>query len=294
MSGTGPAPFVKRRADAPEGFFAVEAAGLGWLREAAAAGGVQVVDVLDVGRHHISLRRLPSGPASPLTAEDFGRRLARTHASGAPVFGAAAPGAGGRGWIGPLPLPVVAVPQGPGPEPGPEPEADPRSDPAAEGPAGSDGSWGPFFATLRLAPYLRLARDRGSVDASGARTVDAVCARLADGDPELTGPPEPVARLHGDLWSGNVVWTASEAVLVDPAAHGGHRESDLAMLALFGAPYLDRVLAAYDETAPLAHGWRRRVGLHQLFPLLVHAALFGAGYGAEAVGTARRYLTSGR
>ena len=63
--------------------------------------------------------------------------------------------------------------------------------------------------------------------------------------------------------------------VIDPAAHGGHREADLAMLALFGAPHLEAILAAYDEHRPLAEGWRDRVGLHQLHPLLVHAALFG-------------------
>jgi len=86
-----------------------------------------------------------------------------------------------------------------------------------------------------------------------------------------------------------VVWTPAGAVLVDPSAHGGHRESDLAMLALFGAPHLDRTLTAYDEVWPLPAGWRRRVGLHQLYPLLVHAALFGGGYGADVVAMARRY-----
>jgi len=112
---------------------------------------------------------------------------------------------------------------------------------------------------------------------------------LAAGDPDLSGPPEPVARLHGDLWAGNVLWTAGGAVLIDPSAHGGHRETDLAMLALFGAPFLDRAVAAYDARWPLAEGWRDRVGVHQLYPLLVHAVLFGAGYGAQAVAVARRY-----
>jgi fructosamine-3-kinase len=257
-------PFVKRRPDAPEGFFATEAAGLAWLREAVPAGGVPVVEVLEAGRHHLTLRRLHPGAASPAAAEDFGRRLAVTHAAGAPFHGAAAPGAGGRGWIGPLPMPVHDAP----------PDGDRR--------------WGPFFAAERLEPYLGRARDRGALDADGAAAVGRVCDGLAAGDPDLTGPEEPVARLHGDLWSGNVVWTPDGAVLVDPAAHGGHRESDLAMLALFGAPYLDRALAAYQEVRPLAAGWRRRVGVHQLFPLLVHAALFGAGYGREAADVARR------
>ncbi|MYQ97598.1 fructosamine kinase family protein, partial [Streptomyces sp. SID6139] len=116
---------------------------------------------------------------------------------------------------------------------------------------------------------------------------ERVCARL----PELAGPAEPPARLHGDLWNGNVLWGADgEVRLIDPAAHGGHRETDLAMLQLFGCPHLDRVLAGYRESAPLADGWRERVGVHQLFPLLVHAVLFGRGYAEQALSVARGAL----
>jgi fructosamine-3-kinase len=99
----------------------------------------------------------------------------------------------------------------------------------------------------------------------------------------------PAARLHGDLWNGNVLWTAQGALLIDPAAHGGHPETDLAMLALFGLPYLDEMLTAYVATSPLPPGWQLRVGLHQLHPLLVHAVLFGPGYGAQAGQLARQY-----
>jgi fructosamine-3-kinase len=102
-------------------------------------------------------------------------------------------------------------------------------------------------------------------------------------------PTAEPARLHGDLWAGNVLWSANGPVLVDPAAHGGHRETDLAMLALFGLPHLGRVLAAYDEAWPLDEGWRDRVPLHQLHPLLVHAALFGGGYGRQAVSAAAAF-----
>jgi fructosamine-3-kinase len=134
-----------------------------------------------------------------------------------------------------------------------------------------------------------MLRDDGTLD--GTAAFDRLAERLA----ELAGPPEPPARLHGDLWSGNVLWGAQErAYLVDPAAHGGHRETDLAMLRLFGAPYLDRVVAAYTEGAaaagrPLADGAADRVGLHQLFPLLVHAVIFGGGYLGRAVDVARWY-----
>lgn len=103
-----------------------------------------------------------------------------------------------------------------------------------------------------------------------------------------------VARLHGDLWGGNVLWARGDGLvagtLIDPAAQGGHAESDLAQLAVFGVPHLDRVLAAYEEVSPPARGWRRRAGLHQMHILVVHAALFGGGYGAQCLRTAQPYL----
>jgi fructosamine-3-kinase len=146
--------------------------------------------------------------------------------------------------------------------------------------------WGTFYAEQRLLPYARAARDRGHLSAGGADLVDAVCARLVAGDFDDGERP---SRLHGDLWAGNVVHTADGVVLIDPAAHGGHRLTDLAMLALFGTPHLDAVLGAYAETAGLAAGWQDLVGLHQLHPLLVHAASHGPSYGAEAEQVARRY-----
>ena len=98
------------------------------------------------------------------------------------------------------------------------------------------------------------------------------------------------ARIHGDLWSGNVLWAADGAVLIDPAAHGGHAETDLAMLALFGAPHLDHILRGYGEVRPLREGWRERVPLHQLHPLATHAAGHGAGYAVALADAARRVL----
>ncbi len=78
------------------------------------------------------------------------------------------------------------------------------------------------------------------------------------------------------------------AWLIDPSCYGGHREMDLAMLRLFGAPS-ERIFGAYGEAAPLAEGWRERVELCQLAPLLVHAVLFGGSYGAAAERAAGRY-----
>ena len=252
--------FVKHGSGAPGATPATEAAGLRWL---AAADGVRVCEVRDVRPDALVLERVETVPATPAAAERFGRDLARTHAAGAPCHGAPPPGvAEDDGWIATLPLPLTRTP----------PE------------------WGPWFAGQRLAPLLRAARDAGAVDAAGAATVESVCERLSAGDEALVAGGERPARLHGDLWSGNVLWSAAGAVLIDPAAHGGHPETDLAMLALFGLPHLDVVLAACTEAAGTPAGWEERVPVHQLHPLLVHAVLFGGGYGARAVDAARRSL----
>ncbi|GAA3566386.1 fructosamine kinase family protein [Nonomuraea rosea] len=142
--------------------------------------------------------------------------------------------------------------------------------------------WPEFYGSRRVLPFLRQAR----LPARDVAVVERAVERFA----EVAGPPEPPARIHGDLWSGNVLWSGGSGVLIDPAAHGGHRETDLAMLALFGLPYLDRVLGAYQEEWPLAEGWRRRVPLHQLHPLLVHVVLYGGGYRDALMNAVRRVL----
>lgn len=194
-------------------------------------------------------------------ARAFGAGLARTHDAGAPAYGAGPEGWEGDGFFGPLsePLPL---------------------------PLGSWTRWGEFYAVARLQPMVRLARDREVYGGDDTHVFDRLCARLADGAFDTEERP---ARLHGDLWSGNVLWTPSGAVLIDPAAHGGHRETDLALLALFGAPQLDAVLDGYAEVHPLADGWQDRVGVHQLHCLLVHAVLFGGGYAGQAMAVARRW-----
>jgi fructosamine-3-kinase len=120
---------------------------------------------------------------------------------------------------------------------------------------------------------------------TGASAVERICERID----QLAGPREPVARLHGDLWSGNVLaGRDGRPWLIDPAAYGGHREVDLAMLGLFGGPSR-RFFDAYAEVWPLADGWEERAGLWQLFPLLVHAVLFGGGYASSVEQIARGY-----
>jgi fructosamine-3-kinase len=124
----------------------------------------------------------------------------------------------------------------------------------------------------------KVAPDHARIDAVLSRAgVDRLAAVL----PAIAGPPEPPARLHGDLWSGNVLTGPDGGpALIDPAVYGGHREVDLAMLALFGS-VSPRLLAAYEEITPLADGWRDRIALWQLYPLLCHTVLFGGSYGAS-------------
>jgi fructosamine-3-kinase len=233
--------------------FAAEANGLRWLAE---AGAVPAPEVLAVTQTALVIAMITPGQATPEAAFGFGTELARLHAAGADDFGAP-----WRGFIASLPLDNAPAP---------------------------GLRWPEWYASRRLLPYLRIAVDSGALRSQDARLVEAVIDRIDS----LAGPAEPPSRIHGDCWAGNVLWSGGRGWIIDPAAHGGHRETDLAMLALFGAPDLDRILAGYNDTVPLAAGWRSRVPLHQLHPLLVHACLFGASY-RDAVRAAAQTALSG-
>lgn len=249
--------YVKRAAaDTPADFFAAEAAGLAWL---AAAGpeAARTVAVFEVSADRIVLERLRTGAANAAAATAFGRALARTHAAGADAFGSPPDGMPGDAYIGRQRM---------------------RTDP--------EPRWGAFYAEQRVLPFAREAQRIGHLSRTGLSRVERVSQRLAAGEFDDDRPP---ARIHGDLWSGNVVYTGDGVVLIDPAAHGGHGLTDLAMLHLFGAPGLDAITVAYAEAADLPPGWEQLIGLHQLHPLLVHAVSHGASYGAEAERVAGRY-----
>lgn len=243
-----------------------EVAGLRWLAEA--PGGAPVVSVHEHDARGLGIDRVEQMTPTRAMAEDFGRKLAATHAAGAPHFGFSPTGESGF--------------QGP-------------NDNLLELPLKPFESWGEFYADVCLSPLV--ARVFGGVStadvpAEVSRLLEALRAgQLDDGTPP--------ARIHGDLWSGNVLWgkVASRnkegAILIDPSAHGGHPRADLAALRLFGAPHLSSIEGAYFEASPYVDGWgtgAQSVDLHQQHLLWLHAAVFGGGYIGEAVAGAGRVV----
>lgn len=253
--------FRKSRPGAAPAYYQAEAAGLRWLAQSQT---VPVVQVYEQRPDSLVLQRLSSTSPTQQAAAEFGRQLAALHASGTDSYGCLPPGAPESGYIADLDMPY-----------------------------GDYTAFGPMYADLRIKPYLEMAASKSLFERDQQAIFRKLCDRLAAEDPALTGPPESPSRLHGDLWSGNLMWaTDGQVWLIDPAAHGGHRETDLAMLALFGAPHLGTILEAYDATNPLAPDWQTRISLHQVWPLLVHSVLFGGSYAAQAVAAANRALNS--
>lgn len=267
---------------------ATEVTSLRWLTE---AGGLGVVPLVDHGDTWLETERLRETGAAAHTAREAGRGLARTHAAGASHFGAPPPDldpADARLAEAPHPMrarPSTEDASGAAPLPGGEQVHSP-------------GSWGEFFAACRVEPYLRLAVDRGALPATeigSGSPCGRLLTRLSRGEFDAPLPDAclkagvSAARLHGDLWAGNLLWTAGGAVLIDPAAHGGHAETDLAELGVFSAPFLGEIYEGYREVSPLADGWRERIALHQTHMVAVHAALFGGHYGGWLQNLARTY-----
>lgn len=237
--------FVKSNSRAPADMFAAEARGLAFLRVGLSDGQLRVPEVIAVDPRFLVLELLEPGEPCADFDERLGRGLAALHRSGAKIgeLGLGEFGLDHDNYIGSLPQPNAGM-----------------------------ASWPSFYRARRLEPML--IRAGALIDGELWRRFDALFDRLD----ALCGPPEPPARLHGDLWAGNLHRDADGVpVLIDPAVYAGHREVDLAMMRLFGG-FSARVFAAYEEAWPLADGWQRRVDLHQLYPLLVHVVLFGAGY----------------
>lgn len=263
MSGTGATGieerdgrevFVKRHDEPPHRLLEFEAVGLRALRGA----GARVPEVLEATPTRLVTQLVPgAGSRRPADAESFGRELAALHRTTRTASVAAGGGYGAVdghpvGWLGACDIDLTPC-----------------------------ETWAESMLARRVLPLTRRAAGAGSVDPAAVGLAERLEA-------EHLGPQEPPTLVHGDLWAGNrVVDAAGQSWLIDPSAQYGHREQDLAMMQLFGG-FSDRELAAYREVFPLADGWQQRVGVYQLVPLLVHAILFGGGYGRQALGVLRR------
>jgi fructosamine-3-kinase len=227
-----------------------------WESEALAflheARALRVAEVVAVGEDFLALTWIQSGSRARDFDEQLGRGLAALHLAHVPSFGLSH-----HNYVG-------SLPQG--------------NTPCA--------TYTEFYREHRLRPLVARAHAHGLLDFSTLRDFDTLYDRLEG----LLGPHEPPARLHGDLWHGNVMpGEQGEPVLIDPAVYGGHREMDLAMLQLFAAPSA-RLLSAYDEVYPRAPASAGRLQLMQLYPLLVHVCLFGSTYTPRVLSALRSYL----
>lgn len=243
---------VKTNASGPAGMFGLEAHGLDWLRVPHGPRVPTVLAVSDDEPSFIALEYIPSGAGSAASDATVGRRIAALHRSGAPSFGLHHDNL----------LATIVQPNA------------------------KLATWHDFLVERRLLPFAKLAADAGHLPTSLQRAIGHLANRCED----LVGPQEPPARLHGDLWSGNLLVDGTgEPVLIDPAVYGGHREMDLAMMRLFGG-FSPAVFDAYDEVFPLADGVDDRVALNQVVPLLAHVVLFGATYVPQLAAAVGRYV----
>jgi fructosamine-3-kinase len=240
---SGQRVFAKTHPSAASGMFTREAEGLAWLAEAGALRVPRVLAASEadaLGPACLVLELIEARPRAKTYDETLGRGLATLHRHGAPSFGLAH-----ANYLASLTQDNTPAP-----------------------------NWPEFYAERRLLPLLTRAERAGLVPSRVGARMRGLCAHMAD----YCGDPEPPARLHGDLWSGNVIVSEDgEPCLIDPAVYGGQREIDLAMMRLFGG-FSERVFASYHEAHPLTQGHAERVALYQLYPLLAHVNLFGRSY----------------
>ena len=241
--------FVKTGPASAIEMFEAEAEG---LRELAEAGAIRVPDVIDYGvdegEAFIAIERLSFERATAVTQSLFGEQLAALHRHTADR----------HGWRRDNTI-------------GPTPQRNPWTN-----------DWVTFFREHRLRFQLELAARNGH-----GGELQSLGKDLAERLPELFESYEPQASLcHGDLWGGN--WGVADGVPVifDPAVYYGDRESDIAMTMLFGG-FGREFYRAYERAWPMAPGHKRRLELYQLYHVLNHLNLFGAGYLSQALGLLR-------
>lgn len=259
-AGPAGSVLIKAARRSAPGMFPAEASGLQWL----AAGGLPTPAVLAVSENALALEWIAESKPSKLAAQAFGAALAKLHSTAVESFGEPPTADDGwqpsSGWLGAVPISYSR-----------------------------DSDWPTFYAQERLLPTAQLAHQRGGLSGRGWAEANRLCELLTAGSID-TGPEQLPTRIHGDLWAGNLLWQSSEISVIDPAAYGGHPETDLGMLLLFPPSCLTDILLGYRNTRPLAADWEQRIPLHQILPLLVHAVMFGSSYGSQVEREIQRVL----
>ncbi len=146
------------------------------------------------------------------------------------------------------------------------------------------GNWPDFFAIERIEPQIKMGVESGKINRTVLKEVQSLYKKLGS-----IFPAEPPALIHGDLWSGNYMFTKSGgASIYDPAVYYGHREMEIAMTRLFGG-FSANFYDGYNKVFPLSKDFSERVELCNLYPILVHANLFGGSYCRQAEGIIQNY-----
>jgi protein-ribulosamine 3-kinase len=134
-------------------------------------------------------------------------------------------------------------------------------------------NWNIFYAECRILPLMKILFDNKEISNTDCNAANSLCKKLSE-----LFPIESPSLLHGDLWGGNFMITSpGKASIYDPAVYYGHREMDIAMSKLFGG-FDPHFYTAYNNFYPMEKGWEKRLSFSQLYPLLVHAVLFGGHY----------------
>lgn len=191
------------------------------------------------GKQYLLSEWIEAGKPSAGFWEDFGRTLAAMHSKLQPYFG----------WT--MDNYIGSIPQS----------------------NQQHTSWSSFYVQCRIMPLVKQGFNSGFFDKKDLHYAELLCTKCKD-----LFPDEPPSLLHGDLWSGNfMISSIGKSTIFDPAVYYGHREMDLGMTMLFGG-FAPSFYEAYHEYYPLETQWRQRFQLTQLYPLLVHAVLFGGNY----------------
>jgi len=149
---------------------------------------------------------------------------------------------------------------------------------------GRQKNWAGFYGQNRIMPLAIKAFDQQKISASEVKLAERLSARLQELIPE-----EQPSLLHGDLWCGNFMACREGPSIFDPAVYYGHRETDLAMTQLFGG-FEKEFYDSYEASFPLQSGWKERIPLFQIYPLLVHLILFGGHYRESVISIIKKFV----